>query len=250
MNIKSTLFTVFGLAAIMLLIGFANVGNDRRTCNKVIVSLENDLNNHFLDNNDVISLLTNGHSEVIEGQHYSKINVRTLEKRIVANSYVSRAEVFHDLKGNLIVNVDLRRPVARLVQYNGPDAYLDEEGSVLPTSEKFSSRVMLISGLSISNLNTDEEEGKNKLNSLMNLVNYIVVDEFWNAQIAQIKILENGEVILLPQVTKQYIEFGGLNNIEDKFKRLEIFYTDILPRKGWNSYKRVNVKFKEQIICE
>ena len=125
MKLKTTILTVIGFSSIMLLIGFANIGNDRNTCNKVIVNLENELDNHFLDNNDVLSLISNGHTEVIEGQHYSKINVRTLENRVLSNSYVRDAQVFHDLKGNLIVNVNLRRPVARIIQYSGPDAYLD-----------------------------------------------------------------------------------------------------------------------------
>lgn len=247
---KATLLTVFGIATVLLLIGFANVGNDRNTCNKVIIDIDNELDNHFLDNNDVLSLLTDNHTEIIEGQHYSKINVRTLEKRVGTNSYVKNTQVYHDLKGNLLVNVVLRRPVARIVQYDGPDAYLDNEGFVLPTSEKFSSRVLLVTGLSLTNLDAQEKRTKEMLGNLMELINYIVADDFWKAQISQIKLFENGEVVLLPQVTKQKIEFGRLENIEDKFKRLRIFYKDILPRKGWNSYKRVNVKFKEQIICE
>lgn len=250
MKLRTTLLTVIGFVSIMLLIGFANIGNDRNVCNKVIINLENQLDNHFLDNGDVLSLLSNGYTEVIEGQHYSKINVRELEERVHTSSYVQNAQVFHDLKGNLIVNVDLRRPVARIIQYNGPDAYLDAEGTILPTSEKFTSRVLLISGVSLAELNDTEETDQSQLNQLLDLIKFIVNDEFWNAQIAQVRILENGEAILLPQVTKQYVEFGSLNNIENKFRRLKIFYTEILPRKGWNSYKRVNVKFKEQIICE
>ena len=31
---------------------------------------------------------------------------------------------------------------------------------------------------------------------------------------------------------------------------VKIFYKDILPAKGWNSYETVSVKFKDQIVCE
>ncbi len=56
------------------------------------------------------------------------------------------AQLFGDLKGNLIVNVELRRPIARIVQSDAPDAYIAEDGVIMPVSEKYTSRVMLLSG--------------------------------------------------------------------------------------------------------
>ena len=250
MKMRPILFTVLGAATFILLIAFVNIGADGKVVKKVIISLENQLENHFVDDNDVLGMITNGYAESIEGATYKDLNVRTLENRVKVNSYVEDAEIFRDLKGNLIVKVVLRRPVARIVQYEGPDAYIAEDGALLPVSDKFSSRVLLITGSGTKEIAGSESIGKSEHSKLFELINYINADQFWKAQIAQIDMLENGDVKLLPQVTKQYIEFGDLNNIENKFKRLEIFYQDILPRKGWNSYSRVNVKYKNQIICE
>jgi cell division protein FtsQ len=55
---------------------------------------------------------------------------------------------------------------------------------------------------------------------------------------------------MYPQVGKQYIEFGKAEQIEEKFSKLTIFYQKILPFKGWNTYKRVNLKYFNQIVCE
>ena len=250
MNIRPILFTSLGIATIILLIAFVNIGSDGRAVKKVIISIENQLDNHFIDNTDVHNLITNGYTESIEGIAYKDLNVRTLENRVKVNNYVDDAEIFRDLKGNLIINVELRRPAARIIQYDGPDAYIAEDGTLLPVSEKFSSRVLLISGAGTKELAGSESILKSEYSKLFDLVNYINADEFWKAQIAQIDIQKNGDIKLLPQVTKQYIEFGDLNDIKNKFQRLEIFYHDILPRKGWNSYSRVNVKYKNQIICE
>ena len=250
MRIWPVFFTVLGLTSALLLIGFANKGNDRSVCNKVVITIDNQLNNHFIDDNDIMSMITNGYTEVIEGAAYSDINVRTLENRVISNSYVQEAEVFRDLKGNLLVNVFLRRPIARVIQYDGPDAYIAEDGAILPVSDKFSSRVVLISGARSKELISLDNINDTDYTQLFKLINHINVDNFWKAQIAQVVIQDNDEIKLLPQVTKQYIEFGDLNHIENKFSRLKIFYKDILPRKGWNTYSRVNVKYKNQIICE
>jgi cell division protein FtsQ len=243
-------FTVLGLTSTLLLIGFANKGNDRSVCNKVVITMDNQLNNHFIDDNDIMSMLTNGYTEMIEGAPYRDINVRKLENRVIDNSYVQQAEVYRDLKGNLLVNVRLRRPVARIVQYDGPDAYISEDGSILPVSDKFSSRVLIISGAKTKEIAGLDNIKNTDYDQLFELINYVNVDNFWKAQIAQVMLEDNGEVKLLPQITKQYIEFGDLNHIENKFSRLKIFYKEILPRKGWNVYSRVNVKYKNQIICE
>ena len=86
MKIWPFLFTVLGITGTMLLIGFGNKGNDRNVCNKVVITIDNQLKNHFIDDNDVMSMLTNGYSEVIEGAPYNDINVRTLENRVGNNS--------------------------------------------------------------------------------------------------------------------------------------------------------------------
>lgn len=250
MRIWPVLLTVLGITTTMLLIGFANKGNNRNVCNKVIITINNQLNNHFIDDNDIMDMITNGYTEVIEGTPYDDINVRTLENRVNNNSYVQEAEVYRDLKGNLLVNVLLRRPIARIVQYDGPDAYIAEDGAILPVSDKFTSRVLLISGSASKEIGSLDNIYDTDYSQLFELINHIYVDNFWKAQIAQVVIQDNGEIKLLPQVTKQYIEFGDLNHIENKFSRLKIFYKEILPRKGWNAYSRVNVKYKNQIICE
>ena len=250
MRIWPFLFTVLGITTTMLLIGFGNKGNDRNVCNKVVITIDNQLKNHFIDDNDIMSMLTNGYTEVVEGAPYNDINVRALENRVANNSYVQEAEVYRDLKGNLLVNVLLRRPIARVVQNEGPDAYIAEDGAILPVSDKFSSRVLLISGSASKEIGSLDNIYHTDYGQLFELINKINIDNFWKAQIAQIVIQDNGEIKLLPQVTKQYIEFGDLNQIENKLSRLKIFYKEILPRKGWNAYSRVSVKYKNQIICE
>ena len=64
------------------------------------------------------------------------------------------------------------------------------------------------------------------------------------------EINKTGEVEFIPQVTKQVVEFGLPEEIDQKFKKLKIFYKEVLPREGWNKYSRVNLKYNQQIIAE
>jgi cell division protein FtsQ len=159
--------------------------------------------------------------------------------------------LYSDLKGNLVVSAEIRRPIARIVRNDGPDGYIAEDGTVMPVSDKFTSRVILISGpyvrqmLKQNNLSTTEE-GK----QLITLINTIKEDDFWNAQVAQLDIDSKMRITLYPQVGDERIEFGRPDNVDTKLKKLMIFYKEILPRMGWNKYERVNLEYEGQIVAE
>lgn len=250
MKIWSVIIAVIGVSAAMLLIAFGEKGDNRSVCNKVVITIDNQLENHFIDDNDVRSIITNGLTEPLEGASFGELKIRTLENRLLENNYIESTEIYRDLKGTLSVNVLLRRPQARVVQTDGPDAYIAGDGTILPVSGKFTSRVILISGPGSKEIVESGNVTSSPYKPIHDLVQFINADEFWRAQIAQIVLEKDGELKLLPQVTKQVIEFGEPDNIEDKFRRLNVFYTQILPRKGWNNYDRVNVKYENQIICE
>lgn len=78
---------------------------------------------------------------------------------------------------------------------------------------------------------------------------YIRNHEFWSSQIQQINILPNGELSLYMRVGDQTILFGGMDNMEYKFKKLEAFYRNIVPLQGWNKYSQINLKYSDQIVC-
>jgi len=45
------------------------------------------------------------------------------------------------------------------------------------------------------------------------------------------------------------IEFGDINAHEEKFDKLYALYSQGLKREGWNKYIRINLKYKEQVVC-
>jgi len=84
----------------------------------------------------------------------------------------------------------------------------------------------------------------------MELLAFIAEDEFWEAQIAQLDMNAKGKITFYTQVGGEEVEFGYAENIENKFNKLMIYYKDILPAKGWNTYKRVNLEYENQIVAE
>lgn len=209
------------------------------------VIINNNDDNHYLDESDII----NNVNQVFEDEGYD-VEFKTVEATLTENPYIMDAQVYKDLKHNLMVNIILRRPLARLVRKNRSQAYISYDGYILPISSKYTSRVPLISGEYADTFNRENMFEKEKDQRIFNLLNSINEDEFFKIQVAQMEISKNLYIKIYPQVTKQIIEFGKPVNIEEKFRKLMIFYRQILPRKGWNSYSKVNVDFKDQIIAE
>lgn len=84
----------------------------------------------------------------------------------------------------------------------------------------------------------------------MAMLEMIREDEFWKAQITELDLDGKASVTLFPLVGNEKIEFGKPDNLEVKFKKLKIFYKEILPRVGWNKYHRVNLEYEGQIVAE
>ncbi len=82
------------------------------------------------------------------------------------------------------------------------------------------------------------------------MINFIKSDDFLSKIISEIEIKTNKNIVIHPQFSKQKFIFGYPDELDDKFEKILLFYKNIGPTKGWNTYKTVNVKFRNQIICD
>jgi cell division protein FtsQ len=216
----------------------------------VTVKIDNFSGNHFLDESDIMDLMQLK-KENLMGTSIKSVNLKGIEQKIKKQPFIKKADLYTDLKGNLVVRAELRRPIARIVRNDGPDGYIAEDGTIMPVSEKFTSRVVLVSGSYVSQLlkqnNMHEKEESKKI---LEFIASIRKDEFWNAQIAQLDIDSKARITIFPQVGDEKIEFGKPVDMDVKFKKLMIFYKEILPRTGWNKYDRVNLEYEGQIVTE
>jgi cell division protein FtsQ len=250
LNIRREIKVATALLALSFLIAFSERKQGGSVCNDIVIDLDNLHENHFLDEADVMKLVESS-GQPIKGTGIDRIDLKKIEHKLKYDKHILDAELYGDLKGNLVVNVELRRPIARIVQPDAPDAYIAEDGVIMPVSEKYSSRVILVSGNFVKRLLEDEDLTKSEEGSqLKKMIEFINDDDFWKAQIAQLDINSNGKITIYPQVTGQRIEFGSAQNFEEKFKKLMIFYKEILPQRGWTKYDRVNLEYEGQIIAE
>lgn len=89
--------------------------------------------------------------------------------------------------------------------------------------------------------------------NLTNFVKLIEDDDFWRAQIVEIVVSQsqNGALFLrlVPRAGNHTIIFGRIEKVERKLDRLMRFYCEGLDKEGWNTFRTIDVRFDDQVVC-
>jgi len=244
-------FIMLTIAVLFLSVSYAPNTTPGYHIDDIDVEIENAYENFFIDEDDVLSLVMQDEGDSVLGDTYGRVDLKQVEERIESHSFVRDAEVYRDLKGHLVIKATQNKPIARLISDKGESAYISALGDLLPTSLKYTARVPVITGKYVDQLmelnNVEEQEYAVELKEM---IEYLNQDDFWKMQIAQLDIDKRGQINMYAQIGDQRLEFGGPNDYKKKFNKLKIFFKQIMPTKGWNTYDRVNVAYKDQIICE
>lgn len=254
-NIKLPIFkgyviAFFWISIILTLMAFVDKRQKNKVCQKVNIRIDNEYDNYFIENDDIQALMTKNQHENLINNIHEFINLKELEKRIKAYGFVEQAVVSKDLNGNIDVYVVQYQPLVRLGITGSEDKYISSTGKILPISDRFTSRSMVLTGAYTNLLAQRDWKNDNLRSKYFEFVKKIISDEYLTALIPQVEVNWMGEIIIYPQVGKQKIEFGKPVDIDVKFAKIVAFYKKIIPVKGWNAYEKVIVKYRNQIICE
>lgn len=237
-------------AAFIALLGFAEKKQQFRKCSDISISIDNQYDNYFVVEEDVLKLMTQKDRDLLKGSVLGDIDLKLLEKSIETHQFVDKAEVSYNLGGELSVNIIQKKPIARVSQRGANDFYIGSKGEVLPVSERFTARVMLVDGPFVKQYYKQEWMQNDTLQDYIDFIQYVENHDFYKSLIAQIIVDQEGNINIYPQVGRQQIEFGRPRLMEHRFKKLKIFYKQILPGKGWDTYQKASLKYENQIICQ
>jgi cell division protein FtsQ len=182
-------------------------------------------------------------------------DINQLEEKLLSHPAVKTAQVFFVNNGKLIVKIQKRTPIGRVISTAAEkNFYLDTDGFLMPLCSTYVAKVPLFSG-DIGLPETLNIYSRSKLNKLpiiqtiYKMSQLINNDSFLKSQIVQIHINNNGYFELIPRIGNQRILFGMRDNMEKKFKKLKCFYTNGPAPKELNLYDTLNIMYNNQIIC-
>lgn len=242
-TIKEYFFPVLFVCLFFVFVSFAEKSGNNLTCNKLSINFIDHDENNFLDKNEVIDILVKTNGRNPKRQVFKDMNLFEMEKALENNNYIENAEIYSDLSGELSVDIEHRMPVLRIISAGNNSYYLDKKGKRMPLSPNYTSRTLVATGYSG---NTSEHPTFEK--DLFMVSEIIRNDNFLKALIGQIYVNFEKEIILVPKVEDLIIVIGNTDDIQQKFKKLKIFYKQVLPVEGWNKYDKVDLRFKDQIV--
>jgi cell division protein FtsQ len=242
------------LAVVLTLVGIERSG---LICTDLSVSVIDGTGGLFVEGADIKSIINKKEGQGA-GSRLAGIKIGMLEAEIAKHPFVEKAEVYRTVKGSLQIDIWQRRPIIRVVNYNGESYYIDSNAAMMPLSDKYAARVPVATGsldvpfsrrrLPVTGAN-DELGRTTVLADLYKLASYIDSHELYSPMIEQIHVYASHEFDLVPKVGPKIINFGKAERIEDKFFMLSAFYRHAPKFRNWAEYKSVNVKFKNQIVC-
>ena len=222
-------------------------------CQRLEVTVKDSLHNSFVTSADVKRFLDREYKGYI-GESIDSLDLVKIEKIIDSRSAVLKSQAYVTKDGSLHVDVTQRRPIVRFQKKDG-GFYADADGYIFPLQHTYASHVQIIDGnIPIAansgyKGNISDPEQKQWFDKMLNLVNYIEDSRIWKGKIVQIHIKENGDIVLVPRKGKERFLFGQPTEIEDKFDKMSRYYKVIIPEKGADAYKRIDLRYKGQIVC-
>jgi cell division protein FtsQ len=254
MRIHKNISKIFVLAfwllisagVLVLLVAAVNIKN-RQTCKAVEIEITGVEEFLFLDKAEVRNIITEHELGKPEGKPVASFNLQRLERTLEKNVWVRDAELFFDNNMVLHVNISEREPVARIFTASGKTYYIDSSVHPMPLSDKMNIKIPVF-----TNFPSDKLKLKGKDLELMrqvkDLAMYISDQPFFKAQITQVDITPSRGFEMVPLVGNHVIEFGNAENASSKFKRLFLFYHQVLSQTGFDKYTRVNVQYARQVL--
>lgn len=245
---KSFLVKIFGFIILGLVILAVDVRKE-----KPIVEIKTEIkalpdSSFLIEEEDVLVELDRGLGFQVIGQSFKSIDLNRIETLLEKNPFIKDAEVFLDSRNRLGIHITQRKPIVRVINSRGDQYYLDEEGVKLPLSKHFAVNIITATG-EYPPFSSDFLTKDNALHDLYKLCGEIEVDPFLKSMLVQVHVNLKREFTLVPMIGDQKIIFGEFDDSLQKWKKLKVFYKEAMPFVGWRKYRNLDLRFRNQIVC-
>ncbi len=193
-------------------------------------------------------VVTKAFGSNLVGTAVNDLEISRVEQAVEQDAYVGDAQAYLDTKNRLQIAIKQREPMLRIKDMGGADYYLDQSGHKFLWSRSYTPRILVATGNIPSYQEDFLQKEKSLLKDLFLLNEWIQKDKFWSRMVQQIHVNNYGEFILVPEIGTHKILFGNAFDMEEKFRKLEIFYREGITYTGWKEYDVLDIRFKQQVV--
>ncbi|MFK5855892.1 MAG: hypothetical protein QM503_07155 [Bacteroidota bacterium] len=247
--------SLFILTVIVLitLTGFIVITNMHTKVTDVEINIYRNSENGFISKGEILEVINNIDS--INQIEVQKVKIGIIEKALTLNPYVDKVDSYITINGSLLINLREKQPIIRIYDKGKYGFYLDAKGNIFPISRQYAPRVIIANGYIKDEISTnggninDSIYDNSVYRELFELTKLINNNKLLKAQINQIYVNSKGCYDLIPELGNHLIQFGSMEDSEIKIKNLDAYYKKYLKTGIWDSYKTINLTYKNQIVC-
>jgi cell division protein FtsQ len=241
---KKIIFKILTIVSLVLVIGyflfsFLFFSNKKQNliCKKIEITIVDKNKIQLIDERNIIEFLQKSNLYPV-GKTLSEVRTEEIECAIAKNPFVKDIECY--LTPSAVFNVRIRQRMPKFRVMGSENFYVDTERKTMPVSTNYAAYVQVVSGRLTKSFATKE---------LFDFVDFIENDDFWDAQIQQIYVIDNKEIELIPRVGDATVRLGEIENYKNKLEKLKKLYVEAFSEIGWNRYKVIDLRFKNQVVC-
>ncbi len=244
------------LAAAVILPAFADREHRTGTCREFAVEVLNPTDLSLLTAEEIRELVIREIGDP-EGKPVGMIDLDRLENKMRGNPYISACEVFITLDNHIELKAMVREPLVRVINSDLQQYLLDYHGYMMPLKPAHPYHLLIANGAIPDRFPALDKTEKpismlpdtSALRQVYPVAYHIAQDDFLSSFIDQVYVNENGDIELVPKLGHQEIILGDGQDAAEKLENLKMFYLKIMNKINWNTYKTINLKFKNQVVC-
>lgn len=207
-------------------------------CTAVDVEVINADSTSFVTPQGVLNDLK-GQGISVVGKRMGEIDASDIEEALRQSPYLENADCIKCQDGRMLIRVSQLVPVLRV--FDGDESYyVNRAGKHMAVTSFYHCDVPVVRG---------HFTRKFPATRLLPLIDYVERDSLLHSLITMYQVRDTNNIILIPNLSGHVINIGNADGFDNKFAKLKLFYNEVMPKRGWNTYDTISVKWNHQIVA-
>jgi cell division protein FtsQ len=245
---------------VVVMMSFANATHETKTCRGITCRIDYQGVQPLINGTDLINEINRKFGKP-QSKTIGNVDIAGIAAFVKKNPYLENTDVLLTIEGDILVKGDQCIPLARYYTPDGQQHYIDRNGRIMPVSPDFPFKIIIASGYiesplkngkNIFDVPESNKVTRDKLKNLYDLhqlAGIITSDSTLNALIEQIYFTSKGKLQLVTKAGTHIVYLGDTTDAAEKLENLKHFYKYGLVKTGWNKYGKINLEYKNQIVC-
>ena len=250
-KILSILVWVITAGGIVTLFIFSRMNYLSTPLKSISINIEGGAGHEFIDK-DTLLCEIGTICHISSKNTIGNIDMLQIERHLSNNPWIEKSAAYIGLDSVLYISLKEYEPTLRVFNKSGKSMFVTEQGVVFPISKTYTPRVLVASGnfdFPIDTKMNDSIYQSSGIAEALHIRQAIQKDEFMQSCIGQIYRNNVGEFEIAVNEIHARVFLGDTCQIDDKLLKMKTFLKHKLGSEELNNYSKVNLKFKNQIVC-